>query len=288
MHPMKARTWIATLAALTWAPPVGHADEVDTQFIFGFTMGADVGELGEKEVELESVGGFGKRNGSYTALENQLRAEFTPAENLRLEMGVPVAYHSISGVTGLDNRQQTAFDGVSFEVRYRLLDRDHAPSGLTIGTEPHWARVDETSGEPVDNYGSEFSIAADKEFVEDRVYGALNLLYDPELTRSRVTGTWERQATLGISAAVTTQLHPGIFLGGEARYLRTYEGIGFDPFAGNALFVGPTMYITVVENMAISAAWNVQVAGHAPDSPGSFDLRNFERQQANLRLMYNF
>jgi hypothetical protein len=40
--------------------------------------------------------------------------------------------------------------------------------------------------------------------------------------------------------------------------------------------------------MAISAAWSVQVAGHAADIPGSLDLKNFERHRTQLRLMYNF
>ena len=35
---------------------MAHAGDVDTQFIFGFTQGADVGELGEKEIESETVG----------------------------------------------------------------------------------------------------------------------------------------------------------------------------------------------------------------------------------------
>jgi hypothetical protein len=151
-----------------------------------------------------------------------------------------------------------------------------------------WARVDETSGEPVANYGSEFSISADKELIENRLYGALNILYDPEVTLSRITDTWQRQATLGISAGFATQVNPGIFFGAEARYMRAFDGIGFDPFAGQALFVGPTMYAGLTKNMAISAAWGVQVAGHAVDSPGSLDLKNFERHQAQLRLMYDF
>jgi hypothetical protein len=91
LRPINARKWIATLISLAAGPLVGHAAEVDTQFIFGFTMGADVGERGEKEVELEPVGRFGKRDGPYTVLENQLRAEFTPTENFRFEIGVPVA-----------------------------------------------------------------------------------------------------------------------------------------------------------------------------------------------------
>jgi hypothetical protein len=197
-------------------------------------------------------------------------------------------YHGIAGVTGLDDRKQAAFDGVSSEARYRLLDRDHAPFGLTVGAEPHLARVDETSGEPVFNFGSEFSIAVDKELIENRLFGALNFIYDPEVTQSLSTLLWQREATLGVFASVTTQFRPGIFVGAEARYLRRHEGLGFDPFAGEALFAGPTMYVTLAKNVAVSAAWNVQVAGRAVDAPGSLDLKNFERHQAKLRLMYNF
>ncbi len=260
---MTARRWTAAfLAVLALTSPAKRAAAVDTQFIFGFTMGADVGELGEKEIEFQSFGRFGKADGSYTALEYQLRAELTPIENLRLEIGVPVAVHSISGVTGLDDRQQAAFNGVSFEARYRLLSREDGPFGLTI--------------------------SADTAFVENRVFGALNLLYDPEWTSSRLTGQLAQQSTLGVSAAITAQVRPGIFFGGEARYLRTFQGIGLDWFAGDALFVGPTMYATLSKNLAVSAAWNIQVAGGAVGSPGSLDLTNFERNRVLLRLEYNF
>lgn len=286
---MTARIWTAAfLAVLALTSPVKRAAAVDTQFIFGFTMGADVGELGEKEIEFQTFGRFGKTDGSYTAVDYQLRAEFTLIENLRLEIGVPVAIHSISGVTGLDDRQQAAFNGVTFEARYRLLSREDGPFGLTIGAEPHWGRVDDISGEPVDNYGSEFSIAADTEFVKNRVFGALNLLYDPEWTSSRLTGLLAQQSTLGVSAAVTAQVRPGIFFGGEAQYLRTYQGIGLDWFAGEALFVGPTMYATLSKDLAVSAAWSIQVAGGAVGSPGALDLTNFERHRVLLRLEYNF
>jgi len=278
----------AFLAVLALISPLKRAAAVDTQFIFGFTMGAAVGEPGEKEIEFQSFSRFGKADGSYTALEYQLRAEFSPVENLRLEIGVPLAVHSISGVTGLDDRQQAAFNGVSFEARYRLLSREDGPFGFTIGAEPHWARVDDTSGEPVDNYGCEFSISADREFVKNRVFGALNLLYDPEWTNSRLTGLSAQQSTLGVSAAVSVQVRPGIFFGGEARYLRTFQGIGLDWFAGDALFVGPTMYAALSKDLAVSAAWSTQVAGGAVGSPGSLDLINFERNRVLLRLEYNF
>jgi hypothetical protein len=48
--------------------------------------------------------------------------------------------------------------GLSLDLRYRLLDREHAPFGLLIDAEPHWGRIDETTGEPVDQYGVDLLI----------------------------------------------------------------------------------------------------------------------------------
>jgi hypothetical protein len=290
---MNARYWLAILLSLLAQPLIAaHAKEgekgVDTQFIFGFTAGADVGELGEKELELQTIARWGKGEGSYAAFSEQLRAEFAPAQNFRFEIGVPIAFHDILGVNDLDDRQHGRFDGLVGEFRYRLFDREHAPFALTIGAEPHWSRVDETTGEPVDNYGGELLLAMDRELIKERVFGALNLVYDPEVTRSRETGLWQREATLGVFASVTTQVRPGIFLGAEARYFRKYDALGLDCFAGQALFVGPTMFVRFSKTLAISGAWGIQAAGHAVDIPGSLDLTNFSHHQALFRLEYNF
>jgi Fatty acid desaturase len=88
-------------------------ERIDTQFIFGFTSGADVGELGEKEIEHETIGRFGKRSGSYVGLSDQLLAKFVPVKDFRFEIGLPFAYYDIAGVPGLDDIHRGAFDGLT-------------------------------------------------------------------------------------------------------------------------------------------------------------------------------
>jgi hypothetical protein len=83
-------------------------------------------------------------------------------------------------------------------------------------------------------------------------------------------------------------VQPGILIGAEARYLRSFDGLGLDAFAGQAFFIGPTFYAKFNERIWMSAAWSLQVAGHASNEPGSLDLTNFERRQAVLRFGYNF
>jgi len=176
----------ACLGRLAPLSIAAYAAEVDTQFIFGFTLGADVGETGEKEIEHVTLIRAGKADGSYSALTDQLRAEFTPVENFRVEIAVPFSYFNISGVTGLDDRRFGAFDGLSMELRYRLIDREHAPFAVTIGAEPHWSRTDEIGGDAVDAYGSEFAVTLDREFVENRIYGVFSLFMGP-MRRSRAS-----------------------------------------------------------------------------------------------------
>ncbi len=263
-------------------------DKIDTEYLFGFVTGTDVGEVGEKELENTTVGRFGKRTGSYGALSHTLALEYVPVENLRLEMGAIGGYHAISGVSDLDNVRRARFQGLSLEIRYRLLARERAAFGLTILAEPHWARIDETSGQAANQYGADLAILIDKELISNRVVAAFNVRYAPEVMQSRVTGTWSHDSTFGVGAALMAQIWPGFFMGSEARYLRAYESLGFDGFAGHALFLGPNIFFKPAERWRVTATWAVQVAGHAVDGSGPLDLTNFERHQIRLRIGYEF
>ena len=43
---------------------------------------------------------FGKRDGSYAALRDELRYETSPIENFRFEFGPVLSFYDITGVTG--------------------------------------------------------------------------------------------------------------------------------------------------------------------------------------------
>ena len=281
------KTALAILVLLG-IPVVAGAEELETTHLFGFTLGADVNAVGEVEGESESIGRFAKRSGSYQAVSSELGLKFIPFENFSVEPEVSADYHGVSGVPGLDNRQDASFDTLTVEMRYRLLNREHAPFGLTIGADPHWGRVDDISGGPVNSYGADFLVSIDRELIAERLFGAFNAIYQPEASISRLTGAWDHQSNFGVSAALSAQVRPGVMIGAEARYLRSYDGLGLDAFTGQALFFGPTFYMKFNDKVWMSAAWSVQVAGHAASEPGALDLTNFERHQAVLRFGYNF
>ena len=261
---------------------------VDSEHIFGFTEGTDIGDRGDVEAEVDSIGRFGKRSGSYAATTTAFELKYTATDNFRIAPSLDVSTHNISNVPGLEDRKQLALQGAGVDLRYQVLNRTKAPFGLTFVVAPHLGRIDEGSGERVSQFSVETAALLDKDLVPDRLFGALNFIYEPEWTRSRETGMTERTSTVGLGAALTAQLFAGFLVGGEIRYMRKYEGVGLNTFAGDAVFVGPNVYVKLAKNANMSVAWNVQVAGGAADEPGRLDLTNFERHEVRFRVGVDF
>ena len=287
--PIRAETFrmaMVCLAGLFTAS--ARAEGIDTEHLFGFMIGTDVGNVGEREFQSETTGRFARNGGNYRAIGQQLELEFVPARNFRIEIGSTFSGHDINGVAGFDDRRQLAWQGVSVDFRYRFLERDTAPLGLTLAVETHAQRIDETTAAVVRNYGTEFTLAFDRELVPNLAVVALNLVYQPEWTRFVRAGAAEQESTIGAALGVMTQISAGFFLGGEARYLRRYEGIGLEELAGQALFVGPTAYFQLSERSRLTASWSVQAWGRPAGSNAALDLVNFERHQARLVFGVNF
>lgn len=282
---------LVTAGVLIIAPQRANADdtyyEIETKYIFGFTEGSGIGLEGEKELSPEINSAFSRRDGSYAATEARLKYEFTPNQYIQLELGPMISSHDIHDVTGLDDRHQAEFAGWFTELRYLLFDRPSSPLAVTLAIEPEWHRIDETSGAPVTNYGLETRINADLEIVPGRVFLGSNLLYEPETTRDSF-GQWTRETTIGASAALAFRIVPAILIGGEAWYLRHYAELGFSPFTGDAVYIGPNLYYQITPKIFVQAAWNVQVGGHEPGNPGPLDLTDFPRHRARLKLGVEF
>jgi hypothetical protein len=279
----------ATIIALFGFEPVQAEPhdtqlDVDSEHIFGLTSGTDIGNAGEIEGEIESVGRFGKSAGRYAVTSTAAVLKYTVIENFRVAPSFSIVRHDIAGVPGFDDRKQWAFDSAGLEFKYRLLDRKRGPFGLVVGVDPHWSPIDSATGARADQYTVNMSVALDKEIVSNRLYGAINVLYGPQWIRQRTTNEWERASTIGFGSALTAQWRPGFLLGAGMRYLRIYDGIGLNAFSGEALFAGPHFFVKLSERWNVSGAWNVQVVGRDAAAGGALDLTNFERHQVQLRL----
>jgi hypothetical protein len=131
------RCGLCTLALIAFVPRdasagKAHEPEIDSEHLFGFTIGSDIGERGEKEIENETNALSGKNGGSYTAIFEQLEAKYTVAQNFRIAAAAVFAYDDISGVPDIEDLRRGAFQGTSVDGRLRLLDRERSPFGFTV------------------------------------------------------------------------------------------------------------------------------------------------------------
>ena len=64
---------VVSLAALL--PACVHAEGIDTEHLFGFMIGTDVGNVGEREFQSETTGRFGKNGGTYRAVGQEFELD---------------------------------------------------------------------------------------------------------------------------------------------------------------------------------------------------------------------
>jgi hypothetical protein len=261
---------------------------IDSEHLFGLTEGSDIGTAGEREVELEFGGRFSKGSGTYRVLSQVTALKLTLTDSLRVAPFVGGDLHYIRRVPGLIDQNRAAFAGGGFEMKYRALDRQSSPVGLTLAAVSTWGHVDDVSGERVTSFGGYFTALADRELVAGKLLGALNLIYATGASRMHATGAWEHDSTLAASTALSGKVTEGVFVGGEVRYERAYDGMGLDRLTGYGMFIGPSLYARISDIAWISAVWNAQVTGRATGMGGSFDLTNFERHLVKLRLGVQF
>jgi hypothetical protein len=266
--------------------------DVETKYIFGFTEGSGIGLEGEKEFSLDTEAKIGKRDGHYWASETKFEYEFTPNQYVQFELGPFMSIDSIHNVTGFDDQSQVGFGGVFGEIRYLLLDRSAGqPLSVTLSLEPEWRRIGDNGGEHENSFELEGKVNADVELIKNRLYLGSNLLYEPEATKDPdgIGAGWEMESKGGISGALSYRITPSVFVGGEIWYLRHYAGAWFNDFEGDALYIGPTLFVRLNPKMFITAAWNVQVDGREVDNPDAgLNLDEFSHNRAKFKFAVEF
>src|SRR5262245_11299318 len=100
----RAKTFqMAVWSLVALLPACADAEGFDTEHIFGFMIGTDVGSVGEREFQTETTGRFGRSGGTYRSIGQEFELEFVPFRNFRVEVGSTFASPLISGVPGLED-----------------------------------------------------------------------------------------------------------------------------------------------------------------------------------------
>jgi hypothetical protein len=264
---------------------VGRPDSpfyaLDTKNLFGFLEGADVGEKGDRSLEFETTGSFGKPRGLFDSIEQEFIFENTLTDSLGLELGAHVLGQDVKDVPGLPDFVGANFMGLSAEFRYAVIHRTaDVPIQVTLTMQPEWNSIAEAGQRTVD-FNTTFRAIADAISSDRRLYSVVNLVYAPD--GSRLPGQlWQDTAILSASAALSYRLTPPLMFGAEADYDRAYDGLVPREFRGQAAYFGPTFHYQINEKIDLSAAVLIQAPA------GRLDFDDFPRQLAKLRLEIDF
>jgi hypothetical protein len=253
---------------------------IDTEHIFGFAEGADIGEKGERELEITATGLAGKL-GQYAGVLNETAFRYGVTDGFRASIGALTDYHAISGVPDLaDLHSLNVFSGVSSEFRWQFLNRFSSPLDLTLSFEPQWQHIDNISGQSMQSYVMPVRLLVDMPLIPEKTFVALNLSYSP--TFARIGGTWQQQNPVEITLAATTAIPGNAFLGLEIRQ-STLNQHGF--FSGRALFFGPSLFVRLSDAIIIKVAWEAQIPA---ETAGRADLVNYERNEVRAQFAWDF
>jgi hypothetical protein len=230
--------------------------------------------------------------GRYFTLQSKTELGRTLDENTWGAVSLFNSYYRVRDVPDLDrNLNRTAFDGLSFEIARRIVERSATnPFAVTVSLEPRWSRLDATAGTRVEAYSAEAKLFIDAVVVPEKLFWAMNLNYAPGTQRGMEPGAkWEDSAGTSVSTALTYAWSPTVFTGGEVRVLSAFNRAFFGRYAGSALFIGPTFLWKITDKVAFNAVWTPQVAGRAQSNRDRLlDLDNFERHQFRAKLAVQF
>ncbi len=257
--------------------------------VFGFNVGSDVNDAGALSAAATYNGAYGTRFGSFSGHTGtfQIAYGFGPC----FEIGPYVLGTGLrnGGLGGLGNG--SAFGG-GIEAKWKFLGRDVHGVGATADLILQGQGVSGAFFAPTRTvYDAIASLFIDKELVSGKLYGAINVSYDFNFRDRVVVGDFKNTSVLRLGAALSYQVVDGFFIGADVNHYRRYASSFFGGGLGYATFVGPNFYWQATPKLAVTAAYNVQVAGKTTGFggvPGRIDLVNFNQHLLKVKVAYTF
>ncbi|MBX9991380.1 hypothetical protein [Phreatobacter oligotrophus] len=272
--------WSGCLPALaeTPAPTRQRAGEVDTEHLFGQTVGADTEEPGAFVPHFVLPSRLGRRSGSFAVTSPTLELKYGVMENFSGSVSLRGLTANTHNVPGMADTRGAFATGFGIQGRYRFLDRERAPFGMTLQLSATTDQRNMATGERGRSDQLEGRLAFDIEPIWDRLLFAGNIIMASGRNYVSGSGGFEMTSNAGVSLSGATRITDSLWLGAEVIYQRAYTGSTFGRFQGDAVHVGPILYAPI-EKGWISLSWTTQVAGREVGGVGPLNLRDFERHQ---------
>ncbi len=199
---------------------------------------------GQWEYEQSQTLRSGKARGSYLSLDLKNEIEYGITDRLSGALYLKSGYLSLNNVydpedvsKDLPNRSSFDFNCVSLEFKYRLLSPYLDGFGLSVYVEPEISIRDHMTGEPLPEKSLEFRLIGQKNFLDDLLVFASNIMFEPEWEGAGKKELWF-EWTMGTSY----RFRENWSLGLEFRNHREFPNMDLGKQEHSAFFLGPNIH----------------------------------------------
>jgi len=287
-----------TLLTGALCPLKARADETP----FGYVYTTDSLPKGHWEYEQWNTVRTGKPKGTYTSLDILNEAEYgftdTFSGSFYLHSSLLHTHNALNPddpTETLDNQTNFDLNGISVELKKRLLSPYKDPIGLTVYAEPELGVREALTGENVIERAIELKLIMDKHFIDDRLIVASNIVFEPEWERNGDVRDKELQNEYSVGASYL--IHPGWFAGVEMLNRRLFGRQSFGRQEASAWFLGPSLHfaqkewwttLTVLPQIVGNPHSLGLDANGNPVSDASRTLGEYEKMEIRLRIGVDF
>ena len=133
------------LCFTTLVPVCAYAEDIDTEHLFGFTIGTDVGSVGEREFQSQTTGRFSKTAEAMGRSTRNSNWSSYPSRTSGSRWEVPLRPTTSMASPGLMIAISWIGRAFRWICAHNLLDRKSAPFGLTFALETRADRYDDVA-----------------------------------------------------------------------------------------------------------------------------------------------
>lgn len=215
--------------------------------MFGYIYTLDNTPQGSWEYEQKQTLRTGKARGTYSAVDLRNEFEYGLTNDLQVAFYVNSLYLNQQNVPdpentaqNLENHNEFNVRGASVEFLYRALTPYKNPIGLGFYLEPEISLQQADHGQDQIERAVEGRIILQKNFLDDTLVAAANILLEPEWFKQ--DGLHQKELYAELTLGATYRFHANWFAGVEVRNHMEYPDMNLGHQEHSAVFAGPNIH----------------------------------------------
>ncbi len=215
--------------------------------LFSYLYTAETTPAENGEYEQKQTFRSGKARGSYSAVDVRNEIEYGITDHLQGALYLNSTYVKSTDQYDPDDAALTVPDknqfnvnGVSVELMYRILSPYKDRFGFAVYLEPEISVRDHMTGEDKIERALEARFIFQKNFLDDQLITALNLMFEPEW--EKVDGYTHKELWAEVTAGATYRFRANWFIGAEFRNHMEYIDMNTGHQEHSAYFFGPDIH----------------------------------------------